>query len=65
MRQAKSSEDVATEPYVARGDDASGLIGFWEKTFKRKFVFQKLVAVQTRAILNWLPIFEIQFFVID
>ena len=33
MRQGRSSEDVATEPYTARGDDASGRIRFLGKTF--------------------------------
>lgn len=46
MRREKISEDVATEPYAARVDDASGKSRSYERTFKRNFVLQKLVAVQ-------------------
>jgi len=46
MRRHQPSEDVATEPYAARGDDASGTFCLREKLFKRNFVLQKLVAVQ-------------------
>jgi len=46
MRRKKRSEDVATEPYVARGDDASEKCCFSKQIFKRNFVLQKLVAVQ-------------------
>jgi transposase InsO family protein len=45
LKWNRSSIDVATEPHIARGDDASGREGFWEITFKRKFVLQKSVAV--------------------
>ena len=45
MRRHQPSEDVATEPYAARGDDASGTFCLREKLFKRNFVLQKLVAV--------------------
>ena len=48
MRRHQPSEDVATEPYAARGDDASGTFCLREKLFKRNFVLQKLVAVQTK-----------------
>lgn len=39
------SEDIASEPYIARGDDASRKLP--HEKIKRKFVLQKLVAVQT------------------
>jgi len=44
MRRRRNSEDVATEPCIARGDDASERC--WQEKIKRKFVFQKMVAVQ-------------------
>lgn len=43
MRE-KLPEDIASEPFIARGDDAS------KKSFKRNFVFQKLVAVHLLAV---------------
>ena len=49
MRRHQPSEDVATEPYAARGDDASGTFCLREKLFKRNFVLQKLVAVHLIA----------------
>jgi len=50
MRRHQPSEDVATEPYAARGDDASGTFCLREKLFKRNFVLQKLVAVHNEFI---------------
>ena len=47
MRMQEHSEDVATEPIISRVDDASGTFCPREKLFKRNFVLQKLVAVQT------------------
>jgi len=51
MRRHQPSEDVATEPYAARGDDASGTFCLREKLFKRNFVLQKLVAVHVNAFM--------------
>lgn len=45
MIRKQRSEDVATEPYTARVDDASGKNRSIIETFKRNFVLQKLVAV--------------------
>lgn len=49
MRSQQLSEDVATEPYAARGDDASERACSKERIFMRNFVLQKLVAVQFTA----------------
>ncbi|NGX48415.1 MAG: hypothetical protein K1000chlam3_01808, partial [Chlamydiae bacterium] len=45
MREKKRSEDIASEPYAARGDDASGSVCSIKRNFKCNFVLQKLVAV--------------------
>lgn len=39
MRQTESSEDVASEPLLARGDDANG--SFEATEFMRKFASKK------------------------
>ena len=44
MTQAERSEDVASEPRIARGDDANGLSE--AAKFMRKFVSKKMVAIQ-------------------
>ena len=43
MRQAECSEDVASEPLRARGDDANGQLQVTES--KHKFVSKKMVAL--------------------
>jgi hypothetical protein len=43
MRQAERSEDVASEPLRARGDDANEKVSSYK--FKRKFVSKKMVAL--------------------
>ena len=59
MRRHQPSEDVATEPYAARGDDASGTFCLREKLFKRNFVLQKLVAVQEMIPNDRMVIFDL------
>ncbi len=49
MRGSKPSEDIASEPYAARGDDANESFCSMQETFKRNFVLQKLVAVQRKS----------------
>jgi hypothetical protein len=46
MKREKRSEGIASEPYITRGDDASGTCLLYGKLFKRKFVLQQSVAVQ-------------------
>ncbi len=52
MRRSKGSEDIASEPYAARGGDASERTCSMDQTFKRNFVLQKLVAVQNNSICS-------------
>jgi hypothetical protein len=40
MRVKKHSEDVATEPYIARGDDANGMKCLRKKDFKANLCSQ-------------------------
>ena len=52
MRGGKAREDIASEPYAAREDDASGKDCSMQQIFKRNFVLQKLVALQVRSYLS-------------
>lgn len=51
MRLKWTSEDIASEPSIARGDDANGRSCFRERKLKRNFVFEKLVALHEEMIL--------------
>jgi len=46
MKSNQLNEDIASEPYAARGDDASGSACSIRQDFKRNFVLQQLVALQ-------------------
>ena len=46
MKSNQLNEGIASEPYAARGDDASGSACSIRQDFKRNFVLQQLVALQ-------------------
>lgn len=50
------NEGIASEPYAARGDDASGSACSIRQDFKRNFVLQQLVALQFTVMVcpDWL-----------
>ena len=50
MRQGRRSEDVASESFIARGDDANGPSDVTK--FMRKFVSKKMVAIHSHQTIQ-------------